>query len=98
MGIDGIDHLGKPQEIRAARARVEKSGTDKPLAAGDGLRISREAREAAEAARFVSLAGEAQPGGREARIAQARLSIEQGLYRDAKIVEHVAERLGDLLG
>lgn len=97
MGIDGIDHLGKPQQVRAVRTRVERLTTERPPAAGDGLRISEEAREAAKAARLASLAGEA-AGASEDRIARARSSIEQGLYRRQDVVEHVAERLGDLLG
>jgi anti-sigma28 factor (negative regulator of flagellin synthesis) len=96
LGIERIDNTGQVQSPREARGQG-KTAEAKRLADGDGVLISAEAREAAEAARFVSLTGD-ESALREAAIQAAREQIAQGRYKDPSVVDGLAERLLSAFG
>ena len=96
LGIERIDNTGQVQPPRDSRGQG-KTAEAKPLGEGDGVLISKEAREAAEAARFVFLTGE-DSSLREDAIQAARAQIEQGLYKDPSVVDGLAERLLSAFG
>lgn len=91
LGIERIDNTGQVQPSRDTRGQA-KTAEAKRLEAGDGVLISEEAREAAEAARFVYLTGD-DNALREAAIEAAREQIARGLYKDPSVVSDLAERL-----
>ena len=101
VAIQGLGGVPEPKPGGPSKARNERegavregagAGSGASSASGDGVRISSEARAAAEAGRLAALA-QGQDDIRADRVEQARQNIEQGSYKDPEVVAKVAEKL-----
>ncbi len=95
-GVRGIGGVPEPTPERRIANSVRKP--DEAVSGGtqDGVRISAEAKQAAELARLKGMVQE-EPDVREDRVAAARASVERGDYKREDIVAAVAARLSRYL-
>lgn len=95
-GVRGIGNVPEPTPERRIANSVRKPDEAVSAGAQDGVRISAEAKQAAELARLKGKVQE-EPDVREDRVAAARASIERGDYKREDIVAAVAARLSRYL-
>jgi anti-sigma28 factor (negative regulator of flagellin synthesis) len=96
VGVRGVGGVPEPAPGRPAEARERKRAESTDAPAQDGVRISPEAKQAAEAARMTEVARQ-EPDIRADRVAAAREQLERGEYKRADIVAKVAERISRYL-
>ncbi len=88
--IRPIEPLPDAVETRRTSAR-EQERTER-AEERDEVRISAEARRAAEIARLVELTREL-PDVREERVEESRAAIDEGRYRNEEVIQDTARRL-----
>jgi anti-sigma28 factor (negative regulator of flagellin synthesis) len=97
VGIKGVGGIPEPAPERPANVRDRKRDEAKIASSKeDGVRISPQAQEAADAARLRQVT-ESGSGIRADRVAAARESIERGDYKLPNVVAEVARRLSKYL-
>lgn len=92
VSVRGIGGVPEPAPNRPTDVRDRKRAEEKDLPAQDGVKISPEAKQAAEAARLREIARQ-EPDIRADRVDAAKQQLERGNYRRADVVAKVAEKI-----
>lgn len=96
VGIKGVGGVPEPTPERPTNVRDRKREEVKSAPSQDGVQISSEAQEAAQASRLTQMAKQ-EPDVRADRVAAARERLEQGSYKESGVVAEVARRISRLL-
>lgn len=96
VGVKGVTGIPEPSPERSTNVRDRKRTGESGAPAKDGVRISPEAKEAADTARLVQLANE-EPDIRAEKVDAAREALERGDYKIPSVIAEVAKRLSQYI-
>ncbi len=97
VGIQGIGGVPEPKPDRPTSTRDNKEAAgDSTATSKDGVAISSEAQAAAQIAQTIQVAA-SQPDIRADRVAEAKVAIERGDFKNPEVVGQVADKINKFL-
>ena len=96
VGVKGVGGIPEPTPERPSNVRNRQKNDSQGVSSKDGVRISSEAKQAADVARLLEIAKN-EPDIRPERVAAAKQAIEDGEFLLPGAIAEVAKRISKLV-